>query len=1269
MGGATVVSYGDKIKTVNVLHVPFEQDDNVIRFILGRYGKVIRGRFLTFPEYPEVFNGIRQYQIELEKDIPSALHLGGRYCWIRYYGQPRTCLKCNSNEHFDRNCTETTCFRCKQLGHVEKDCKADISCSTCKQTGHGEFDCPLSFANRAKPTSSVWDEGEEVVVEGESLEVVPESQQEQLEVQSASSDDESLETVPESQQESSGRQSVSIDVVDTVPCDPPISKDSGEKPEEDDGPWMEAGKAGMKSSRSSGEGSHQKVPPDVDLARNLVARSAIKCGKKVWISCAECRKGFASYQSYRKHLVKAHGISKPVRHDNEGRVVSVLCTRNGFSIRLCNFYAPNSPCARKVFYDQLWYYLRGAIPVVIAGDFNCVSSGLDRRSDSQNSSSYIGSRQLGNVIAVHNLIDCWRAAYPDKPGHTWVHSGKRQSSRLDRIYLPGDATFTDVYCVSIPWGSPEVERLMVAECRGAFIRSRERVLGVGERMSGFFHCQEKKRAVSRDITAIRDFSGKTVEGDDILPVFHEFYSKLYAKDTAVSEEIQDCFLNCLSNELSEEMKVTLDEPITLEELRVAIDSMLANKSPGIDGLSKEFYKVFFDIIGPDLLSVYNEVFSRGSLSLSQRTAVITLLPKEGDLLDPANRRPISLLTVDYKILSKVLQLRISTVMNSVVNPYQTCSVPGRSIHNNLFVLRDVIDYVGVKGNACAIISLDQHKAFDKVNWAFLFKVLKKMNFGNTFCRWISILYHDIYSKVLINGRLTEEVCIGRGVRQGCPLSPSLYVLFIEPLAQFISQSRDIRGFVLPGSGGRVVKFLQYADDATCIASSLGCIKGFFNATDLFHSATGASVNLKKTHGLKLGAFSNRKLPGNIDWSTTGITVTGVTFGSPNSVFSNWESKLGRLRSLVSVWKSRSLTLLEKVHVINTVLYPLFYFIAPVFNAPERIIKEVLKETFNFLWAGKTELVARNIVVLNKLEGGLGLDDLTLKLKSLLVRPLLDMVKSDHLESHFLLTRYFVAKRLRRYCPNVWSNMLPNSDNCTVSLSEGCKAFVSLLEDDNEVLRKRLSLKDIVYHLRPKGLLPRVCRKLNHLPWETIWKFVFNPLLEVKFKSFQWRVAHLVLLTGDKLRRWGISNGMCPYPGCKNVESIFHVFGDCARARHVLRWVNMVYSDMAGQGKVFDRNFFIFGAPAPPLSKAVINRLWVIFCSVKLHLWKARCEMVFESNFMSNGSLLRFIKCDITTRVEADFSRLDREKFLDLWVKGVSFVSVCGDKLAFKSYMV
>ena len=86
---------------------------------------------------------------------------------------------------------------------------------------------------------------------------------------------------------------------------------------------------------------------------------------------------------------------------------------------------------------------------------------------------------------------------------------------------------------------------------------------------------------------------------------------------------------------------------------------------------------------------------------------------------------------------------------------------------------------------------------------------------------------------------------------------------------------------------------------------------------------------------------------------------------------------------------------------------------------------------------------------------------------------------------------------------------------------------------------------------------------------------------------------------------------------------------------------MVYGYMTGQDMAFDRNFFIFGAPAPRLSKAVINRLWVIFCCVKWYLWKARCRIVFESNVMPKGTLLSFIKSDITTRVEADFSRLGK----------------------------
>lgn len=109
-------------------------------------------------------------------------------------------------------------------------------------------------------------------------------------------------------------------------------------------------------------------------------------------------------------------------------------------------------------------------------------------------------------------------------------------------------------------------------------------------------------------------------------------------------------------------------------------SMSGNKSPGTDGLPSEFYKAVFDLIGPDLVQLYSTIFDEGLLSETQRTAVITLIPKKGDPLDPGNRRPISLLTVDYKILAKVLQVRLSKVMSTVVGELQTCAVPGRSIH-------------------------------------------------------------------------------------------------------------------------------------------------------------------------------------------------------------------------------------------------------------------------------------------------------------------------------------------------------------------------------------------------------------------------------------------------------------------------------------------------------------------------------------------------------------------------------------------------------------
>ena len=163
--GYTASTYTSSATLVTVLHIPHELDDNVVRYILGRYGKVINGRYLTYREYPKVFNGIRQYLVEITRDIPSSLRLGNRNCWVRYNGQQRKCWNCQGKGHDARECRLTKCFKCQEMGHTASDCKAEVKCTTCNQFGHVDRKCPISFANMIKPAPSVWITGAAVVVQ------------------------------------------------------------------------------------------------------------------------------------------------------------------------------------------------------------------------------------------------------------------------------------------------------------------------------------------------------------------------------------------------------------------------------------------------------------------------------------------------------------------------------------------------------------------------------------------------------------------------------------------------------------------------------------------------------------------------------------------------------------------------------------------------------------------------------------------------------------------------------------------------------------------------------------------------------------------------------------------------------------------------------------------------------------------------------------------------------------------------------------------------
>ena len=218
-------------------------------------------------------------------------------------------------------------------------------------------------------------------------------------------------------------------------------------------------------------------------------------------------------------------------------------------------------------------------------------------------------------------------------------------------------------------------------------------------------------------------------------------------------------------------------PISKNELKEAIDQMENDKSPGIDGIPIEFYKIFYDKIEKDLLQIYNNIlFTEKKPTKTINQAIITLIPKKGNLNQLKYWRPISLLCLDYKILTKILANRLKQVLPNLISEEQNCSIPGRTIFNNLFLIRDAITLNKQKNTRFYILQVDQEKAFDKIDYDFLFKTMDKMGFSNIFINFIKILYKNNTSTIINNGFLSAPVQLQRGLRQGCPLSLRLYVV-------------------------------------------------------------------------------------------------------------------------------------------------------------------------------------------------------------------------------------------------------------------------------------------------------------------------------------------------------------------------------------------------------------------------------------------------------------------------------------------------------------
>lgn len=282
--------------------------------------------------------------------------------------------------------------------------------------------------------------------------------------------------------------------------------------------------------------------------------------------------------------------------------------------------------------------------------------------------------------------------------------------------------------------------------------------------------------------------------------------------------------------------------------------------------------------------------------------VITLIPKNDKKEFLKNWIPISLLCVDYKILTKIISNRFKNTLNQVISKEQNYGIRNRSIFNNLFTIRELIHYSQIKNIKSCIVSIDQEKAFDKVDTEFLYKIMGKLGYSNIFINFIKKLYHKTESIISNNGYLSKPFQLTRGVRQGSPPSLLLYIIKGEVVNLNIKTNKNIIGYPIPNQKEQL-KLSQYADDTNLFVTKEKSILEIINFFKKYGIATGATITISRTKliplvNAKIYDLDNKIQDIQITDSHEFIKILSIYFTNDlhqTSIY-NWELCLSKLKN-------------------------------------------------------------------------------------------------------------------------------------------------------------------------------------------------------------------------------------------------------------------------------------------------------------------------------------------------------------------------------------
>lgn len=490
----------------------------------------------------------------------------------------------------------------------------------------------------------------------------------------------------------------------------------------------------------------------------------------------------------------------------------------------------------------------------------------------------------------------------------------------------------------------------------------------------------------------------TAVGSEISTILHSFYTNLYSQAPSDEDIKREFWQEITLPQITVEQATGLTRPITAEEVQLAIKQLKPNKAPGPDGLTNEFYKTLGPKLIDTLVVVFNDLLDGKDLPLYFNSALLKVLPKPGrDPELPSSYRPILLLNSDYKLYTKILAERLKPILPQIIHEDQTGFISGRHSVTNVRKVLAVMQWLEQNDDPTphAILSLDAEKAFDLIAWDHLFETLAKFGIPYKFISILRTLYSGSSTQILSNAYMSPPFPIRQGTRQGCPLSPLLFAMAIEPLAVALRASEMFRGIPV---GEQEIKLSMFADDMLLfISDPVESLQNIITILDRFSAFAGFRVNYSKSNLLPLTAdlsfFRGHPALTKFALCSSPLKYLGVLI--PPKLQSLYQANIPPILKTITKslqdWHQLPLSLSGRVAVIKSILFPKISYVFQLLPLiPSKKDVASLRSLFsNFIWQGKKPRVAFSKLTLTKEGGGYGLPDLQLFVHSIFFRQISD----------------------------------------------------------------------------------------------------------------------------------------------------------------------------------------------------------------------------------------------------------------------------------------